>query len=65
MSCVVFIVLGDDRVISRLKGVPVRLYIVWGTRLHGSSSRIQAQKSYPSTFRVVFYHLRLVLLLYE
>jgi hypothetical protein len=41
------------------------LYSLGGTRLHGSPSRLQVQKSYPSTFRVLFYHLRLVLLLYE
>jgi hypothetical protein len=40
-------------VISCLEGVPAYPYIVWGIGLHGSPSRIQAQESYASTFRVV------------
>jgi hypothetical protein len=42
MSYMVCITLGGDRVISYLEGLPIHPYIVWGTGLYGSSSRVQA-----------------------
>jgi hypothetical protein len=41
-------------------GGPARPYIVWEDRLHGSSSRIHALESYPSTFLVGPHYIRLV-----
>jgi hypothetical protein len=42
------------------EGVPIHPYIVRGTGLLGSPSRVQAKESYPSTFWVVSYRARLV-----
>jgi hypothetical protein len=64
MSYVVCIILGGDRVISCLEGVPVRPYIARRIGLHGSLSWVQAQESYPNTSRIISYRVRLVSLLY-